>query len=73
MKTLYSKDHERIVSRLKQARLASGLVQEDAAKYMKTTQSSLSKLESGQRRVDAAQLVHFAKLYKKPINFFFKE
>ncbi|MEK7075252.1 MAG: helix-turn-helix transcriptional regulator, partial [Patescibacteria group bacterium] len=36
------------------------------------TQSYLSKIESGQRRFDVLQLKEFAKLYKKPLDYFVK-
>jgi len=55
---------------LKEARLESGLTQSDVAKLLKQYQSYVSKCESGERRVDAVELVKYAKVYKKDIMFF---
>ncbi len=69
-KTIYSKEHKYLVNRLKQARKEAGFDQKEVAKLLRTTQSYISKIESGQRRIDVIQLKTFAKIYKKPINFF---
>ena len=71
-RAIYTKDHNEIVKRLKQARLDSGLGQAEASKKLGKTQSYLSKIESGQRRFDVLQLKEFAKLYKKSLDFFIK-
>ena len=71
-RALYTKDHNLIVERLKKARLESGLGQIEVAKKLGKTQSYLSKIESGQRRFDVLQLKEFAKLYRKPLDFFIK-
>ena len=69
-KTIYSKEHRYIVKQLKKAREKAGLSQEQVAKILDTTQSYVSKIESGQRKIDIVQLKKFAEIYKKPINFF---
>ena len=71
-KAIYSKDHKYIVEQLKKARQEAGLKQEQVAKILKRTQSYISKIESGQRRIDIITLKDFAKVYKKDINFFLK-
>lgn len=71
-KTIYSKEHRGLVERLKKARKEAGLDQEDAAKLLGVSQSYISKMESGQRRIDIVQLKRFAKLYKKQIDYFIK-
>jgi len=55
-RAIYNKEHQKIVGRLKQARLESGLGQVEVAKKLGRTQSYLSKIESGQRRFDVLQL-----------------
>ncbi len=69
-KTIYTKDHKCIVERLKKARKEAGLKQTDVAKLLGKTQSYISKIESGQRRIDIVQLKEFARIYKKNLNFF---
>jgi len=71
-KAIYSKDHKYIVEQLKKARQEAGLEQEQVAKLLKKTQSYVSKIESGQRRIDVVALKKFARIYKKNISYFIK-
>ena len=71
-KTIYSKDHKNIVEQLKKARQETGLDQSEVAKMLDRTQSHVSKVESGQRRIDIVSLKEFARIYKKPIDYFLK-
>ena len=71
-KTIYSKEHRHLVAQLRKARLEAGLDQDEVAKLLKVTQSYVSKMESGQRRIDTVQLKKFAKIYKKDILYFLK-
>ena len=71
-KTIYSKDHKFLVEQLKKARQETGLNQEEVAKILGRSQSYISKIESGQRRVDIIQLKYFSKIYHKPITYFIK-
>lgn len=71
-RAIYTKDHNEIVERLKEARIEIGLGQVEVAEKLGRTQSYVSKIESGQRRFDVLQLKEFAKLYKKPLDFFVK-
>ena len=71
-KTLYSKEHRYLVARLKQARKDAGFDQKKVAELLGVSQSYISKVEAGQRRVDVIQLKEFAKIYKKSLNFFIK-
>ncbi len=72
-KTIYSKEHKSLVIKLKKARIEAGLDQEGAAKLLEKSQSYISKIEAGQRRIDTVQLKEFAKIYKKSIDFFINE
>jgi len=67
---LYSKEHKTIVEKLKKARKEAGLDQIEVSKKLGRSQSYLSKIESGQRKIDIVQLKKFAKIYKKDINYF---
>ena len=49
-----------------------GLEQVEVAKLLGKTQSQVSKVEAGQRRIDIVSLKEFARIYKKDINFFLK-
>lgn len=69
-KSIYSNQYRVLIARLKQARMESGLSQVQAAKALGTTQSHISKAESGQRRIDVIQLKEFAKLYRKDFSYF---
>jgi transcriptional regulator with XRE-family HTH domain len=71
-KTIYSKEHRKLVEKLKKARKEAGLDQEAVAKLLGVTQSYISKIESGQRRIDIVQLKRFAKVYRKKIDYFLK-
>jgi len=68
--TIYSKEHKHIVKQLKEAREKAGLLQQQVAKLLDTTQSYISKIESGQRKIDVVQLKKIAKIYKKDISYF---
>ena len=69
-KAIYSKEHRYIVSKLKKARQEAGLSQTEVAKLLGKTQSHVSKVEAGQRRIDIIALKEFARIYKKSINDF---
>lgn len=69
-KAIYTKRYKDLVSRLKAARLECGMNQIQVAKSLGTTQSHISKIEAGQRRLDVIQLEEFAKIYKKPLEYF---
>ena len=72
-KTIYSKDHKFLVEQLKKARIEAGLDQEKTAALLGKTQSFISKIEAGQRRIDVIQLKKFAKTYKKSLDYFIKK
>ncbi|KKQ91233.1 MAG: transcriptional regulator [Candidatus Woesebacteria bacterium GW2011_GWB1_39_10] len=71
-RAIYKEEHQKIVERLKTARIEAGLDQVEVAKKLGRTQSYVSKIESGQRRFDVLQLKEFAKVYKKNLDFFIK-
>jgi len=71
-KTIYSKEHKYTVEQLKKGRKEAGLTQVEVARIIHRTQSYISKIESGQRRIDLYQLIQLANVYKKEITFFIK-
>ena len=62
-----------IIQNLKEARVEQGLTQQEVAKHFGVGQSFISKIESGQYRLDILQLQEFAKLYNKSLTSFLKE
>ncbi|MFC1623649.1 helix-turn-helix domain-containing protein [Patescibacteria group bacterium] len=70
--SIYKKEYKILVQKLKQARVELNLDQNQVAKKLKRTQSYISKIESGQIRVDIIQLKQLAKIYKKSLDFFIK-
>jgi transcriptional regulator with XRE-family HTH domain len=71
-KTIYSKEHRILVERLRKARKQKGLDQTAVAKLLGVSQSYISKMEVGQRRIDIVQLKRFARVYRKKIDYFIK-
>lgn len=71
-KTIYTRSHKYIVKQLTAARKEARLKQEDVAKKLGRTQSYISKLESGQCRIDVVQLKELAGIYKKGLGYFIK-
>jgi transcriptional regulator with XRE-family HTH domain len=69
-KTIYSKEYKHLVEQIKKARKEADLDQKKVAKLLGRTQSYVSKVESGQVRIDIIQLKEFARLYKKRLDFF---
>lgn len=69
MKTIHTKEYKQYLSRLRQARIDSGLSQEEVAKRLKKPQSYVSKSESGERRLDLLEMTKFLKIYNKNIEY----
>ena len=69
-KAVYSDSYQFFLKRLRKARKDAGLTQADVAQQLNKPQSFVSKCESGERRVDIIELVVFAKLYNKTIDYF---
>ena len=71
-KSIYSGEYKYLVARLREARQRANLTQKQVADLLGVTQSFISKVESGQYRIDVIQLSRFARLYKKKTTFFIK-
>ncbi len=71
-KSVYSKDYKDIIERLKTARIDAGLAQQEVADKLGKPQSYISKIESGERRLDVAEMKKFSTIYKKPVDYFLK-
>ena len=65
-----SPDYQRMLARLRQARLDAGLTQEEVGKRLGIRQNLVSKMELGERRLDPVELARFAAIYGKPVAWF---
>lgn len=66
----YEAKYQKLIQRLRQARLDAGLTQVDVGKKLKKPQAYVSKIERGERRVDVVELDELARLYNKSLNYF---
>lgn len=71
-KTIKTKEYARFIEKLRKARLEAGLKQIDVAKKFKRPQSYISRVESGEYRLDIMEVKHFAKIYGKSVDYFVK-
>jgi transcriptional regulator with XRE-family HTH domain len=56
-----------LASRIREARTAIGLTQEDVATAMRIGRSAISAIETGDRKVSGTELCRFARLYRRPV------
>jgi transcriptional regulator with XRE-family HTH domain len=71
-KSIHSKEYKVVLQRLKAARIEADLTQVQVAKKLGHHQSYISKIESGERRIDVVELNRLAKLYGKNMSYFVK-
>jgi transcriptional regulator with XRE-family HTH domain len=69
-KTIKTKEYARFIEKLRKARLVAGFRQIDVAKKLKRPQSYISRVESGEYRLDILEVKKFAKIYGKNVNYF---
>ena len=69
-KTIYAEEYLQIANKLRNARKEAGYTQLEASKKLLCVQSYISKVESGEQRIDILELKKFAKLYKKSVSNF---
>ncbi len=65
-----SPKYRQLMERLRSARLDAGLTQEEAGKKLRKPQAFISKIERGERNVDAIEIAEIGKVYGKPIDYF---
>lgn len=56
--------------RLQGARTSVGLTQAEVAELLDVPQSLISKIESGEKRVDVVEVQAHARLYRKALSYF---
>jgi transcriptional regulator with XRE-family HTH domain len=57
--------------RLREAREFLGLSQEAVAEALRIPRASISAIESGRRKVGSLELREFARIYKRPLDWFY--
>ena len=70
MATRHPQRYRRMLRRLREARTEAGLSQVQVAARLKVSQIFVSRVETGERRIDPVELLEFATLYGKPVMFF---
>lgn len=66
----YSRDYRQMLRRLRAARRTAGLSQQKVGKVLGMSQSQVSKIERGERRIDPVELKRLARLYGQDISHF---
>lgn len=69
----YSKKRRFLSGKLIEAREQAGLSQKQVSDSKIVSQSELSKIENGARRIDFLILLELANFYNQPISFFIPE
>ena len=72
MATTHRAKYSQFLLKLREARLKADLTQVEVGKKLKQPQAYVSKIERGELRVDVVELVEFAELYRKPLDYFVK-
>ena len=72
-KSRHSKKYAHLLSRLRQARKDARLTQTDVAKKFGTHASFVSKVESGERRIDVVELADFCRVYGISLSRFIQD
>jgi transcriptional regulator with XRE-family HTH domain len=67
---LWGPDYEAFRRRLVQARKLAKMTQRDAATALGRSPSYVAKSENGERRVDIVELLHFARIYRRSLQYF---
>lgn len=62
-KTQHTSAYKKVTAALRAARETAGMTQAEVAEKLKVYASFVSKVESGERRVDVVELAQFCKLY----------
>lgn len=69
----HTPDYKAFRKRLREAREAADLSQQDVADLLSKPQTWVSKNEAGERRVDAVELARLARVLKKPMSWFVQD
>lgn len=72
-KTRYSRKYARLLAVLRRCRKQAGLTQTEVARHFGAHASFVSKIETGERRVDVVELAEFCRLYGVEITALLEE
>ena len=72
-RAVHGPQYRRMLGRLRQARIEAGLTQVQVAAALGRTQAFVSKCELGERRIDPIDLVGFARIYHRPMDYFVQD
>jgi len=72
-KSIYTRDYAVLLRLLKQARERADITQVQLAKRLKLSQSFVSKMERGDRRIDVVQLRTICRIYGMTLSQFVSE
>ncbi len=72
-KTQHSNAYRKLTKALREAREAAGLTQGEVAKKLKVYASFVSKVESGERRIDVVELTRFCQIYNVELVAFLRK
>lgn len=70
MRSVHTPAYRAFLKRLLAARVKAGLTQGEASRHLGIPQSRLSRMESGERRIDVIELAELARLYGKSVSYF---
>jgi transcriptional regulator with XRE-family HTH domain len=70
VRSTHSAPYQRFLGRLRQARREACLTQAEVGRKIGARQAFVSKVESGERRLDPVELAQFAAVYGKPLGWF---
>jgi transcriptional regulator with XRE-family HTH domain len=71
-KSRHTVRYERLLQALRLARKEAGLTQMEVARHFRAYDSFVSKVESGERRIDVVELADFCRLYGIKLTAFLK-
>ena len=70
MRSVHTAAYKAFLVRLVPARGKAGFAQGEAARRLRVPQSRLSRMESGERRIDVIELAEVARQYRKSVSYF---
>jgi transcriptional regulator with XRE-family HTH domain len=70
MSSVWAPEYRFMLARLRQARRDAGLTQAEVGRRLGVRQNVVSRMESGERRLDPVELARFAAVYGKSLAWF---